>query len=97
MNADYAEGMAVKKTVNKSCLTAGVAVLTAATIALVPSVAHPTPHPIATPAASVRVSSPAIELTAGVQPLSAAALPSLLVDWLQEFTVNWQRTALFRS
>ncbi len=72
-----------KKSV-RSALTGGVAVMTAATIAFVPSVAQPTAHPTATPAATVRVVSPPIQLTAAVQPLSPAAVPNLLADWLEE-------------
>lgn len=71
----------------RSARTAGIAVMTAATLAFVPSVAQPTPRPVAMPAAALRVASPAIELSASVQPLSTAALPSLLTNWLETIVV----------
>ncbi len=70
----------------RSCLTAGVATITAAAIIFVPSVAE-TPHPAAPPA-QVQVVSPPIKLTAQVQPVvTATDLPSLLVEWLQRIIV----------
>jgi hypothetical protein len=62
-------------------LTAGVATVTAATIALVPAVAEPTPEPPQT----VHVASPAITLTAGVQPLGAASLTDVLALIVQHY------------
>ena len=70
----------------RSCLTAGVAAITAAAIAFVPSVAE-TP-PAAAPPAPVQVVSPPIKLTAQVQPrVTATNLPDLLVEWLQRVAV----------
>jgi hypothetical protein len=68
------------------CLTAGVATMTAVTIAFAPSVAPPTPHPLAAQVQTVRVVSPPVELTATVQPLSGP-LPTLLTDWLETIVV----------
>ena len=70
----------------RSCLTAGVATITAAAIIFVPSVAE-TPPPAAPPA-PVHVVSPPIKLTAQVQPVvTATDLPGLLVEWLQRIIV----------
>src|SRR6476660_3747198 len=70
----------------RSCLTAGVATITAAAIIFVPSVAE-TPPPAAPPA-QVQVVSPPITLTAQVQPVvTATDLPGLLVEWLQRIIV----------
>jgi hypothetical protein len=66
----------------RSCLTVGVATITAATIAFVPSVKEPAP---AVP--TVRVATPAVQLAAQVQPSAAIDLPNLLVDWVQRITV----------
>jgi len=70
----------------RSCLTAGVATITAATVAFVPSVAESTAHSTPPSALTVRTVSAPFELTAAVQP-TAAALPSLLTDWLQRVVV----------
>lgn len=71
----------------RSYLTVGVATVTAATVAFVPSVAQPVTHPTATPAATVRTVSAPIALTAASQPLSVVALPTLLSDWLERIVV----------
>jgi hypothetical protein len=76
----------MNKTV-RSCLTAGVATMTAAAIAFVPSVAAPAPQPTATPGATVHVMAMPTELAAGSQPLSVAALPKLLGDWIERIVV----------
>ena len=61
----------------RSCLTAGVAITTAAAVAFAPSI-----EAVRSPAAAapqiVHVAAPALRLTAGVQPLAAASLPDLL-------------------
>jgi hypothetical protein len=70
----------------RSCLTAGVAIITAAAIAFVPSVKEPVPA--ATPPQVVQIASPPIELAAQVQPtVTATNLPGLLVEWLQRIIV----------
>jgi hypothetical protein len=70
----------------RSCLTVGVATITAATIAFVPSVNEPAP--VASPPQVVKVESPPIQLTAQVEPLATAtSLPGLLVEWLQRIVV----------
>jgi hypothetical protein len=53
-------------------LTVGVAAITAATIAIVPSVEQPAPLRHAPQV--VHVAAPATTLTAGVQPLAAASV-----------------------
>ena len=70
----------------RSCLTAGVAVVTAAAVVLVPSI-EASEKPAAAPAVA-HVASPPIELTASVQPaLTAASLPTLLLGWLERIVV----------
>ena len=70
----------------RSCLTAGVAIITAAAIAFVPSVEEPAPA--AAPAHVVQIASPPIKLTAQVQPsVTSTNLPDLLVEWLQRIVV----------
>jgi hypothetical protein len=69
----------------RSCLTAGIATITAAAVALGPAVQEPTPA--ATPMPVVSVASPPIRLAADVQPLAATDLPGLLVGWLQRVIV----------
>jgi hypothetical protein len=76
----------------RSCLTVGVATITAATIAFVPSVKETAP---AVP--TVRVATPAVQLAAQVQPSAAIDLPSLLVDWVQHYVVPPSAGAPFPS
>jgi len=80
----------------RSCLTAGVAAITAAAIAFVPSVAETPPaaappapvQVLASDAPIIRVSALPIKPTAQVQPVvTATDLPSLLVEWLQRIIV----------
>jgi hypothetical protein len=66
----------------RSCLTVGIATITAATIAFAPSVKPPAPI-----MPTARVATTAVQLTAQVQPLAAIDLPVLLVDWVQRITV----------
>ena len=66
----------------RSGLTIGVATITAATIAFVPTVKEPAP---AVP--TVRVATPAVQLAAQVQTSAAIDLPNLLVAWVQRITV----------
>lgn len=64
----------------RSCLTVGVATITATVIAFSP--------PVEEPASTVpRVAPPAVQLTAQVQPLAVTDLPNLLVGWVQRFAV----------
>ena len=80
-------------------LTTGVAVVTAVTVAVAPSVKEPTTAPVAS---VVRVVSPNVKLSAAVQPrldanalqpsvaqplVAPASLPNLLVDWVQRIVV----------
>ena len=69
----------------RSSLTVGVATITAATIAFVPSVEQPAPaaaHPQV-----VHIAAPPITLTAGVQPLAAASLTDILALIVQHYVV----------
>jgi hypothetical protein len=70
----------------RSCLTAGVATITAAAVAFAPSVKGPTPaaaHPQA-----VQIASPPIKLAAQVQPaVTSTNLPGLLIQRLQRIAV----------
>lgn len=69
----------------RSCLTAGVATITAAALAFGPSVHAPAP---AAAPPLVQIAAPPIELTAQVQPtVTATSLPDLLVGWLQRIVV----------
>ncbi len=68
-----------------SCLTVGVATITAATIAFVPSVEEPAPA--AARPQVVHVAAPAITLTAGVQPLAAASVTDILALIVQHYVV----------
>lgn len=68
----------------RSCLTTGVAAVTAVAISAAPSVPAPVTH--SAPVAQVRVVEQPVRLTAAVQPAvapSAAALPNLLTDWVR--------------
>jgi hypothetical protein len=70
----------------RSCLTVGVATITAATIAVVPSVKEPVP--VASHPPAVQIASPAVTLTALPQPMvTATNLPDLIVDWVQRIAV----------
>ncbi|WP_319449450.1 MULTISPECIES: hypothetical protein [unclassified Mycobacterium] len=69
----------------RSYLTAGVATVTAATLAFVPSVAESAPQSMQAPTPIVRASSAPFRLAAAVQP--TAPLPGLLTDWLQSAVV----------
>ena len=61
----------------RSCLTTGVATITAAAVAFAPSI-EPAPPLRPAPPQTVHVASPAITLTAGVQPLAAASVTDIL-------------------
>jgi hypothetical protein len=61
----------------RSCLTAGVAVITATAVAFGPSI-EPARAPTAAAPQIVHVAAPTITLTAGVQPLAAASLTDVL-------------------
>jgi hypothetical protein len=69
----------------RSYLTAGVATITAATLAFLPSVAGSAPQSMQAPTPIVRASSAPFHLAAAVQ--STAPLPELLTDWLQSTVV----------
>jgi hypothetical protein len=70
----------------RSCLTAGVATITAAAVAFVPSVKEPVPA--AAPRHVIQIASPPIKLTALVQPaVTSTNLPNLLGEWLQRIVV----------
>jgi hypothetical protein len=69
----------------RSCLTAGIATITATAVAFGPAVQQPAPA--APPPPVVQVVSPPLQLTAAVQPLAVADLPNLLVDWLERIIV----------
>jgi hypothetical protein len=91
-----------------SLVTTGIAVVTAVTVAVAPSVREPAPT---APAATiVRVVSPAVQLRAAVQPrldanelqpsgaqplVAPASLPSLLVEWLERIVVPPSASAPF--
>ena len=78
----------------RSCLTVGVATITAVTIAVVPSVKESAP--VASHPSVVHVASPAVKLNADVQPLvTATDVPSLLVEWLQRIVVPPSASAPF--
>lgn len=68
----------------RSCLTTGVAAVTAVAIAAVPSVPTPTAHPAPAPTTHVRIIQQPVQLAAAVQPaaVTSTALPSLLTDWV---------------
>jgi len=68
-----------------SYFTAGLATVTAATIAFVPSVAESAPHSLQAPTPIVRASSAPFHLAAAVE--STTPLPELLTDWLQSVVV----------
>lgn len=72
----------------RSCLTSGVAAVTAVTIVATGSVSEPTRHPASAPVAEVRVVQSPVQLAAAVQPTasaaSATALPNLLTDWFRD-------------
>jgi hypothetical protein len=61
----------------RSCLTAGVAVITTAAVAFGPSI-EPARAPTAAAPQIVHVAAPAMTLTAGIQPLAAASLTDVL-------------------
>jgi len=69
----------------RSYLTVGVATITAATIAFVPSVKEPAPA--AARQQVVHVAAPSITLTAGVQPLAAASVTDILALIVQHYVV----------
>jgi hypothetical protein len=69
----------------RSCLTVGVATITAATIAFVPSVKEPAP--VAARPQVVHVVAPAITLAAGVQPLAAASVTDILALIAQHYAI----------
>ena len=69
----------------RSCMTAGVATITATAVAFGPAVQEPR-HP-APPAPVVQVASPPVKLAAQVQPLALTDVPNLLVGWLERFIV----------
>lgn len=80
-----------------SCLSAGVAVMTAATLVIVPSVHEPVP---AAPSAPVTaVASHTVALTALTTPTAPAAaltqLPDLIVDWVRRISVPPSADATF--
>lgn len=66
----------------RSCLTVGVATITATTIAFVPSVKEPAPV-----VPTVRVATTAVQPAAQVQPSAALDLPNLLIDWVRRIAV----------
>lgn len=74
----------------RSCLTTGVAAVTAVTLATTGSVSEPTRHPTSVPTAEVRVVHDPVRLAAAVQQTAvtsaapAAALPNLLTDWFRD-------------
>lgn len=68
----------------RSCLTTGVAAVTAVAITAAPTIPTPVAH--SATVAQVRVVEQPVRLTAAVQPAvapSAAALPNLLTDWVR--------------
>lgn len=68
----------------RSCLTTGVAAVTAVAITAAPTIPTPVAH--SETVAQVRVVEQPVRLTAAVQPAvapSAAALPNLLTDWVR--------------
>ena len=70
----------------RPCLTAGVAVVTAAALALVPSIEKPSPA--VAPPAVTHVALPPMQLIASVRPeATAGSLPNLLVGWLERVVV----------
>ncbi|MGY4649190.1 hypothetical protein [Mycobacterium sp. URHB0021] len=78
----------------RSYLTIGVATVTAATIAFVPSVKEPAA--VASDPQVVQVASPPIKLAALVQPsVTATNLPDLVFEWLQRVTVPPSAGAAF--
>src|SRR6185369_14308611 len=78
----------------RSYLTIGVATVTAATIAFVPSVKEPAA--VASYPRVVQVASPPIKLAALVQPsVTATNLPDLVFEWLQRITVPPSAGATF--
>ena len=92
----------------RPALTAGVAVMSAVTVAIAPSVKAPAPTAPTTSA--VRVVFPAVELAAAVQPranptepqpsvaetqITQASLPNLLVDFLRRIVVPPSASAPF--
>ncbi len=78
----------------RSYLTIGVATVTAATFAFVPSVKEPAA--VASHPQTVQVASPPIKLAALVQPsVTATNLPDLVFEWLQRVTVPPSAGATF--
>jgi len=66
----------------RSCLTTGVAAITAASVAFAPSVREPVPAASHPPVG--HVASPAIRLTAQIQPLAA---PTSLPGWIERILI----------
>lgn len=81
----------------RSVVTTGVAIITAASIVVVPSVKEP--QPPTGPAAAIttaRLAAPPVQLAASVQPLlTTTSLPSLLVEWVDRFVVPPSASAPF--
>lgn len=64
----------------RSTLTVGVAVIAAVAITVLPP--RPDPSPTSQSVPVVRLISSPVRLSAAAEPLTASALPNLLVDWL---------------
>lgn len=82
----------------RSCLTNGIAAVTAVTIAATSSVPEPARHPTSAPVAQVaqvRVVQQPVQLAAAVQNTAAAsatALPNLLTDWFRDLVPSASAT-----
>lgn len=79
----------------RSCLTNGIAAVTAVTIAATSSVSEPARHPTSAPVAQVRVVQQPVQLAAAVQNTAAAsatALPNLLTDWFRDLVPSASAT-----
>jgi len=70
----------------RKCLTVGVATITASAIAFAPSI-EPASPPAPAPPQILHVATPAITLTAGVQPLATASVTDILALIAQHYAV----------
>src|SRR3954452_900561 len=72
----------------RSCLRAGVATVTAAAVALAPSVEVSTPRSTTAQTEAIRVVAAPVRLVAAAEPVvTTVALPSLLADWIQRVVI----------
>lgn len=72
----------------RSCLRVGVATITAAVVALAPSVEVSTPRSTTAQIETIRVVAAPVHLVAAAQPaVTTLALPSLLTDWVQRIVI----------